>query len=310
MSLEKIFYQEKGLFLQSLHPLSALSFIGVQLVLALVFSNPLFLLGMLLVSGLAIWAADGLAAWESYIKIALYMCLMVMIINPVLAQSGQTVLWQGPPLPLLGRLAVTLEAVYFAAAMSVRLLVIMSIFCLYNLIVHPDKALNFFSRFAGQVALVIFLTIRMFPVLAREMENIRNAQQLRGVDFNKGSLKEKFVKHSRLIGILLAKSLEDSLETAESMEARAFGSGRRTCYNRNLWRPRDVIILSCSMCAATAGIWGRVHGFGSYSFYPVLDNLISGPGTAAVLIIVLFSLTIPLLTGWGWHHWPYLRSKI
>jgi len=307
---EKILYQEKGLFLQSLHPLAALSYLGVLLLLALIFSNPLYLLGMLLVTGLAIWAADGLAAWESYIKIAFYMVILVMIINPILAHSGQTVLWQGPRIPLLGRPAVTLESVSFAAAMSIRLLDIISIFCLYNLIVHPDKALNFFSRFAGKAVLVISLAVRLFPVMAGEMENIRGMQQMRGVDFSKGSLRERFIKHSRLIGILLVKSLEDSLETAESMHARAFGSGRRTYYSRNLWRPRDVIVLSCSMCAAAAGIWGVLHGFGGYSFYPALGCLINGAGTAAVLIIVLISSTIPLLAGWGWSHWHYLQSKI
>ncbi|MFZ5652129.1 MAG: energy-coupling factor transporter transmembrane component T [Bacillota bacterium] len=308
--LDKFFYREKGLFLQSLHPLAVLAYLGTLLVLSLAFTNPLYLLGILLVVALAIWAADGLDAWEGYLKIALFMTVMIMIINPLVVHAGQTVIWQGPRVPVFGRLTISLEAICYGAAMGVRLLDIISVFCLYNLIVHPDKALNLFSRFAGRSVLIISLATRMFPAMVRDLENIRGVQQMRGVDFNRGTLKEKVRKYSVLVNILLLSSLEDSLEIAESMQARAFGSGPRTCYARNLWRPRDVLCLSGSVGAMGVGIWGLLHGFGDYNYYPQLDYLISGPGTVAVLLIVLFSLSIPVLIGWGCGRWHYLKSKI
>lgn len=306
----KLFYQEKGLFLQSLHPLAAFVYLGTLLVLSLIFAHPLYLLGILLVTVLALREADGLETWESYLKMALFMMVPVMIINPLVVYAGQTVIWQGPRIPVLGRLSVSLEAVCYGAVMGVRLLDIISVFCLYNLIVHPDKALNLFSRPAGKSVLVIALATRMFPALVRDMENIRSVQQMRGVDFNSGSLREKVWKYAALINILLLSSLEDSLAIAESMQARAFGSGPRTCYDRNLWRPRDIIFLTGGVAALGAGIWGLLHGFGSYTFYPQTDYLIKGPGTVAVLLAVLFSLSIPLVIGWGCGRWHYLMSKI
>ncbi|MFZ5634068.1 MAG: energy-coupling factor transporter transmembrane component T [Bacillota bacterium] len=308
--LDRLFYKEKGLFLQSLHPLAALAYLGALLVLALAFTNPLYLLGILLVVALAVRAADGLEAWEGYLKIALFMMVLVIIINPLVVHAGKTIIWQGPRIPVFGRLTVSLEAICYGAAMSVRLLDIISVFCLYNLIVHPDKALNLFSRFAGRSVLVVSLATRMFPAMVRELERIRGVQQMRGVDFNNGSARERVSKYASLINILLLSSLEDSLEIAGSMQARAFGSGPRTCYSRNLWRPRDVLILSGSACALAAGIWGLLHGFGVYTFYPQLGYLISGPGTVAVLLMVLFCLSMPLIIGWGWRRWPYLKSKI
>ncbi|MCL6610352.1 MAG: energy-coupling factor transporter transmembrane protein EcfT [Peptococcaceae bacterium] len=307
---DKLFYREKGLFLQSLHPLAAFVYLGTLLVLALAFANPLYLLGILLVVALAVREADGLEAWEGYLKIALFMMVPVMIINPLVVHAGKTVLWEGPRIPVFGRLTVSLEAVCYGAAMSVRLLDIISVFCLYNLIVHPDRALNLFSRFAGRSVLVVSLAARMFPVMVRELERIRGVQQMRGVDFNSGSARERIKKYSSLINILLLSSLEGSLEIAESMQARAYGSGPRTCYSRNPWRPRDALCLSASACALVAGIWGLLNGFGGYTFYPQLDCLISGPGTVAVLLIVLFSLSVPVMAGWGWRRCHYLKSKI
>ena len=308
--LDKLFYQEKGLFLQSLHPLAAVTYLGTLLVLSLAFNNPLYLCGILLVVLLTIWTADGWEAWENYLKISLPMILLIILINPLMIRAGKTVLWYGPQVPILGRLTISLEAIYYGAAMSVRLLDIISLFCLYNLIVHPDKALNLFSRIAGKSTLVISLTTRLFPAMVRELENIRGVQQLRGIDFKQGTVKEKVKKYSSLISILLMSSLEDSQEIAESMQARAFGSGPRSRYSRNLLRPRDILCLSGSSLALGVSIWGVLHGFGSYTFYPQMDYLINGTGTVAVLVAVLLSLSVPAMLSWGWRYCPCIKSKI
>lgn len=308
--LNKLFYEEKGLLLQSLHPLAALVYLGTLLVLALSFDNPLYLAGLLLVMVLGIWAAEGLETWETYFKMSLFMMVPVMIINPLMARAGETIIWHGPLVPVLGRLNISLEAICYGAVMSLRLLDIITVFCLYNLILHPDKALNFFSRFAGKSALVISLATRMFPAMARGLENIRDVQRMRGVDFNSGSLRERFNKYSSIINILLLSSLEDSLDIAESMRARAYGGGPRSCYSRNLWRPRDIICLGGCACALGAGIWGMLHGFCSFTFYPLLGYLIEGKETVAVLIIVLTGLSFPVLLNWGWRHCRYIKPKI
>lgn len=308
--LKKLFYEEKGLFFQSLHPLPALVYLGALLILALAFSHPLYLAGLLLVLGLAIWAAEGLEAWENYLKIGLAMMLVVIVINPLMVRAGQTVLWHGPSLPAFGRLNISLEAIYYGIAMSVRLLNVISVFCLYNLIVHPDKILNLLSRCAGKSALIISIATRMFPAMVTRFENIKDVQQLRGINFRQGPLKEKVRKSSALVNILILSSLEDSLEIAESMQARAFGSGPRSCYRRHPWRPRDTICLLSSSVALGTGLGGLFSGFGAYTYYPQMAPLFGNPGTLVVLAGVLFTLSIPAILSWGWHRCPYLKSKI
>lgn len=296
--------------MQSLHPLAALAYLGTLLVLALVFTNPLYLVGLLFVVVLAIGAADGLAAWEGYLKMGLAMMVLVMVVNPLVVRAGETIIWYGPRVPVWGRLTISLEAVYYGAAMSVRLLDVISVFCLYNLLVHPDKALNLFSRLAWRSTLVISLATRMFPAMVRELANIREVQQMRGVNFNQGKLGEKVKKHASLINILLLSSLEDSLEIAESMQARAFGCGHRTCYSRDLFRPRDALCLAGSALALGAGVFGLLHGYGVFTYYPRLGYLLQGPETLVILLVVLFSLSIPVVLSWGWRYWPCLKSKI
>lgn len=308
--IQQFFYQEKGLFLQNLHPAAAFFYIAVLLVLALTFSHPLYLAGILLVTALTIWAADGLATWEGYLKIAMGMVLLIMIINPLVVHVGQTVLWQGPRLPVLGRLTITMEAICYGAAMGVRLLSIISIFCLYNLIVHPDRLLFLFSRFARKSALVLSLATRLFPVMVATMNSIREVQQLRGVDFQKGTLRERAGKYAALFNILLVSSLEGSLQMAEAMQARAFGSGPRSCYRRDFFRPRDGLCLAGSLFSLTLAICGVFHGFGTYTYYPQLGYLFDGSAAVLVLVAVLAGLSLPAVLSWGWQRCHYLKSKI
>ncbi|MDN5344641.1 MAG: energy-coupling factor transport system permease protein [Clostridia bacterium] len=307
---EQFFYQEKGLFLQSLHPAAALTYLGVLLVLALIFTNPLYLLGLLLVVVLAIIAAQGMATWEVYFRLSLGMMVLVIIINPLVVHAGETIIWWGPRLPVFGPLTVSLEAICYGAAMSVRLLTIISVFCLYNLIIHPDKALSLLARLASRSALVLSLATRMFPAMMRQLENIREVQVMRGVDFNAGTLKERLPKYASLINILLLSSLEDSLEIAEAMQARAFGSGRRTCYRRDTWRPRDSLCLGGSILALVVAFYGQLTGASTFIYYPQLSYLLNSRMTIILLIIMLLALSVPVFMSWGWRRCLYFKARI
>ncbi|NLW07465.1 MAG: energy-coupling factor transporter transmembrane protein EcfT [Clostridia bacterium] len=306
----RLFYQEKGFFLQSLHPVTILIYLGVLFALALIFTNPLYLLGMLLVITLSIWSVEGLESLAVYLKIGLGMAVAVVIINSLTAHLGVTVIWRGPELPLFGRISICLEAICYGAMMSVRLLAIMAIFCLYNLIMHPDKILAILARFAFKSALVISLATRMFPALLKQLDNIREVQSLRGVDFNRGSLVDKLRHYLSLVEILLLTSLEDAFEIAEAMQARAFGSGKRSVYRRDFFRPRDYICLAASFAALILAAWGQAKGYSTFAYYPRLDHLIKGPATLVILFLLILSLSVPVLLSWGWQHCLYIKSRI
>ncbi|MDD4169740.1 MAG: energy-coupling factor transporter transmembrane component T [Desulfotomaculaceae bacterium] len=307
---QNFFYQEKGLFLQSLHPAASLTLIAAFFLLALCFSHPLYLLGLLLVILFSLWAADGLAAWESYLKAVLWLGLLIMLINALVNHSGSTILWRSPALPLLGQLSVSMEAISYGAAMGVRLLDVVSAFCLFNLIVHPDRFFSLFSTFARKSSLVVSLATRLFPLLLATLGQIREAQQLRGVDFSRGSLRERTVKNAALFNILLLSALEDSLQMAEAMQARAFGSGPRSRYRRDLFRPRDGICLAGVGFSLVAAAYNLARDLGSYTYFPQLGSLWGGNFSMIALAAVLLGLSLPALLSWGCNHWPYLKWKI
>jgi energy-coupling factor transport system permease protein len=166
------------------------------------------------------------------------------------------------------------------------------------------------SRCAHKPALVISLSTRLLPVLAASLNNIREAQQLRGVDFSDGSLKKRVGRYTAMLNVLMISSLEDSLQIAEAMQARAFGSGPRSIYRRDLFRPRDGLCLAGSIFSLGAAVYGIINALGSYTFFPQLGSLFSNAASLPALGAVLSGLTLPALLSWGWNRCRYLKLKI
>ncbi|MEW6229821.1 MAG: energy-coupling factor transporter transmembrane component T [Bacillota bacterium] len=307
---ESVLHHDSNPFLEKLHPAAALSYLAVLLVTAMSMDHPLFLVGMLALLGLTALSLGGWDLWNSFLKLGLGMSVLVMLVNPLMVRAGENILWHGPRAPVIGPLNVSLEAVCYGAAMSVKLLDIVGIFCLYILMVHPDRMLDLFSRMAFRSALVSCLAARMFPTMTRRLEDIRRIQELRGVDFSRGRLTERARSYAGLVDALLLSSLEDSMEIAEAMEARAFNSGRRSSYRPNPWRPRDTFCFAGSAIALGLFVYGSAEGFLRYSYYPSLDVVAKGWETPALLIAVFLFMSVPAVMNWGWSRWPYLRAKV
>lgn len=301
-------YREKDTLLHKLHPLTAVTYITAMIILSLLFFHPVYLLGLFLAVGTAIAVSGNLREWKPYLLVGLGIAVLIILVNAVFVRAGSTVLLHGPRVPGLGNIKVTLEAVCFGAAMGLRLLVIISAFCYYTHTVHPDKIMGLCSRFGSKSVLAVTLSTRLFPLLVRDAFRIAEVQRCRGVRLDTGSRWQRLKNRLPIINVLLLSSLERSLQVAESMQARGYGSGKRTYYSRHLWRPRDFLILLAVVVSLTCGIMASLKGWAGYTYYPRLEEFCLNDFKLAAVIII--TLTVPALLGWGWKKWPVLRLKI
>jgi energy-coupling factor transport system permease protein len=300
-------YIEKDNLIYKLHPVTMLSFTGAVFVLSLVLSNPVYLLGLFLAAAAIIAAAQVLNEWKIYLKYSLILTAFIIGINALVMHLGDTVLFSFK-LPLTGELNITLEALAFGAGMSIRLLIIISVFCLYTYAVHPDKMLKIFSKGGSSSVLVIILSTRLFPLLLKDYYRITEVQRCRGVKFDTGKWHEKIKNLLPIVSVLLVSCLERSLQLAESMCARGYGSGTKTSYSRELWRPRDYVILAGITAGLAVGIYSALKGWSGYSYYPRLSAIT--PREIVLTAAMTLTLIVPAILNWGWKKWPLLRSKI
>ncbi|MGI6488076.1 MAG: energy-coupling factor transporter transmembrane protein EcfT [Syntrophomonadaceae bacterium] len=300
-------YREKDSLIHRLHPAVVVALAASIFILSLVFSHLLYLLGLLLAVGAVIAAAGILAEWGSYLKFSIPLVLLIMLVNGLLVQMGDTVL-VAAALPGLGTVKITLEALTYGAGMGLRLLVVISAFALYTHAVHPDKMLGLLGGRGSKSILAATLATRLFPLIIEDFRRITEVQRCRGVRFQEGNWRERVRKWVPVAGVLLTSSLEQSLRLAAAMYVRGYGSGPRSRYHRELFRPRDYLVLLATTGGLAAGIWAALQGWSSYTYYPRLVGF--RPEEIKMASVVTLALALPAILSWGWKKWPCLRSKI
>lgn len=291
-----------------LHPVSVLSYTAVIIILAMLSFHPLYLLLQLVSLGVIIICSQNAAEWKLYLKISMWMAIPIIIINTLFNHAGVSSILLVSGIPIVDTINISLEALLFGLVMSLRLLVVMSAFCLITYTIHPDKVLQLASRWGKISALTIALSVRLVPLMASDLKRITQVQRCRGLRLETGGLWLRIKNSIPVISILVSSSLERSWQMAESMDARGFGTGIRTQYSREIWRPRDSLVLGAALVALLTGMTASWYGWSAYTYYPKLEGFkIEGSLIALILMLLLM---FPAFLEWGYRRWPVLQSKI
>ena len=179
---------------------------------------------------------------------AIPIMLLGAVINPLFSHEGITILTylpSGNPL--------TLEAFYYGFAAAAMLMAVIIHFTSYNEIMTSDKFIYLFGRIIPSLSLVISMTLRFVPTFLARLREIKTVQKTLGVTMSEGSLIKRVRSATKILSILITWSLENAVETADSMKSRGYGLSGRTAYSIFRFEKRDLIALLW-MCALTLTI--------------------------------------------------------
>lgn len=175
--------------------------------------------------------------------------LVLFVFSPLVARYGGVVYWDGPSIPVIGRLDVTSEEVSEALFQGLRLAAVGLAFAAYALLLDQDRLLLAGGRLRRSV-LAVALATRLVPTLERDAAGFVEALRGRGVAV------EGLRGRARLLSPLVAGSLERSLNLAESMEARGFGRPGRTRAPSPAWTSLDRLVLAGAALVVLGGaLW-------------------------------------------------------
>jgi len=175
--------------------------------------------------------------------------LALFLFSPLVARYGGVVYWEGPSIPVLGRLDVTSEELSEALFQGLRLAAVGLAFAAYALLLDLDRLLLAGGRLRRSV-LAVALATRLVPTLERDAAGFVEALRGRGVAV--GGVRGR----ARLLSPLVAGSLERSLNLAESMEARGFGRPGRTRAPAPPWSSLDRLGLAGAALVVLVGaLW-------------------------------------------------------
>jgi energy-coupling factor transport system permease protein len=298
--MPELSYRDRDSLIHALSPLVKLAWGGGLVVLSLIFSHPIYIL-ILFLSIIPLVKLAGVGReWASTLKLALWLGLSIIVINALFSYHGDHVLLAAPfRLPAVGQPVITLEAIVYGAVMALKLAVIISVFSLINLTVHPDDimAVLLKMRLPYKSVLVTSLSTRFVPCLVEDIGRISDGYRTRGVQLDAGGWFKKVKNRAKITTALLANSLDRSVQVAEAMEARAFGSGQKRVFYKEINISKiDAVALGVGLLPLATGIAVRVMGFGDYQYYPRLAS--TGAGSwewvISVIMLLLLAAIVPL----------------
>lgn len=163
--------------------------------------------------------------------------IIVAFVNPAFNHYGVT------PLFYLKTGAVTLEAVIYGVVLACNLFIIILWFTCYNQVMTSDKFIYLFGRIIPALSLVLSMALRFVPKFINQIKEIRNGQKAVGRDVKNGKFLNKIKYGIKIMSILITWSLENAIDTSDSMKARGYGLRGRTAFSIYRIDKRDRIML-------------------------------------------------------------------
>ncbi|MCC3373836.1 energy-coupling factor transporter transmembrane component T [Cohnella sp. REN36] len=282
----------EGFGFRSLHPVVLLVYYAGGLTFGMLLFHPLVLLAGLAGAILANVALDRAASLRRWALPMLVGAAFVLIVNPLLSHRGRTVLayW--------GDIPITLESVVYGATMAIMLANVLTLCVTYRLVLTEQKFLYLFARLLPKTALVAMMATGLIPRLRRRLGDLALVQRTRGISVTEGGLGHRVRSGARLLHTLLAWSLEDALQTADSMQARGYGTGERSAYSSYRFRARDGLALGVLAATGAALFAGWAGGWGLLAVYPRLEPVSLSGGDGWVALGYFIYIAMPL--GWEW----------
>lgn len=251
----------------SVHPVTSFSYYAGVITFGMLLFHPVFLLTSLAaITVIIVIHGEG----KRLIKLLPYYVLMgglVAVLNPLFSHRGRHILFYFMDQP------ITLEAILYGVTMMLSLLCILLAFVSFQQIVTTEKWMYLFSRVAPRTALLTSMSIRFVPLFLRRLDQITTVQRIKGVSILEGSLKKRSKDGMLLVRVLLTWSLEEALQTADSMKARGYGAAKRSSYVIYRMDRRDWYVLLFLGAMALVCIWGWMQGFGVLTIYPRLETM-------------------------------------
>ena len=220
------------------HPFVNLIYFTLTIGFSMTINHPLAQLISLVCAIVYVVSMQGRKSVGFLLKFCLPLMLLTAIINPVFNHEGQTILLyfsNGNPL--------TLESILYGVSSGCMMITLLLWFSAFSSVMTTDKLIYLFGRIIPALSLVLSMTLRFVPRFKMQMKNVADAQRCIGKDVSSTSLLNRTKTAITIVSVMITWSLENAIETADSMKSRGYGLKGRTAFSVYRFEGRDKYAL-------------------------------------------------------------------
>lgn len=286
------------------HPLINFIYFTAVIVFSMIFVHPICLVTSLLCSVMYSIILNGKKALK-FIVMLLPLMLISALINPAFNHEGVTViayLPSGNPL--------TLESILYGIVAASMIATVICWFSCFNKIMTSDKFIYLFGRIIPSLSLILSMTFRFVPKFKEQIQEVSNAQKSMGRDTSEGSVFARVKNSIRILSAVITWSLENAIDTSDSMKSRGYGLTGRTAYSNYVFDKRDVtalIYLAVTIIYFLIGaLLGKIH----YRYFPSMRGTYMSFYSTSIFISYIMICIMPIIIEiWEEFKWRKLKSK-
>ncbi|MBR7091881.1 MAG: hypothetical protein IKI50_01690 [Clostridia bacterium] len=265
------------------HPLILLLFFAAAALPVWFFSSPV----ITLLSLAAVLPLTGREGKQFHLWMLLLLAAAVCV-NGLVSHRGQTVLlfWNDHPL--------TAEALLYGLHAGAALVATLYWCRLFSRTMTADKWLYLLGSTLPKTALLLSGALRFFPLFAGQHKKIRLAQQGIGL-YKENSLLDKIRAEAHVFSALITWGLENGVVTADSMQARGYGTGSCTRYAPVRFTRADAALLPMILLPSAAAAVPAATGALQTAWYPLFSGVPLGAGAWVAYAAYAAVLLLPYL---------------
>lgn len=265
------------------HPLAWCAWATAALAAAFIDRNPFLQVLLLLVLINVFLPYRGRRRISTW-RLGLALAVVPILFSVALSRFGDHVLFTLPGIPIIGG-RWTLDAVAYGASTGAALLLTVAVFAVLQTTVRSADLVAILPRPLYRAGTTVALALAFAPKTIASLASIREARQLRGQ-------RAGWRSAPQLLLPLLLTTLERALQYGESLDARGFGSRRRSRYRPLPWTIPDLVVLVASLAAIAATVLRPAQPYDPYT--NLLPNAPAIESLVAVLLLAIPAITASL----------------
>jgi energy-coupling factor transport system permease protein len=234
----------------------------------------------------------------------LLLFLLLGLLNPIFHHNGTTVLFVVNDNP------ITTEALAYGFTSATMVVSVIYWFRGFSTLMTSDKLLYVFGKISPKFSLMLSMALRYIPLFANKFRQIKAARKALGL-YRQDNIPDTLKSNLKAFVALGGWSLENGIVTADSMEARGYGSGRRSFFSRYSFKKKDLIAVTVTLLPVLAVIGIKLSGSLDFVFYPEMSGKLLNKGALWAYACYTGLMMLPLISDAAEREkWKSLRSKI
>ena len=272
----------KGLF-ATYHPVVCMLFFLAVVCFTFSTTQPVYVVLNCIFSSAYLVFLRGARPFLRSLAVFIPMVVFIGLLNSLFNAAGATLLWRWGPF------SITMEGILFGMAVGGMLVSVLLWFACYNEVMTEDKFTYLFGKAAPTLSLMVSMVSRWIPRMISRGHSVHDSQEalIGGYDSSRSG---KMKRGLRMATVLAGLGMEDSVQTADSMCARGYGSSKRTSYARYKWHVREYAVLIALIALVAVNVVLLVTGAGAFKYYPRVSAIepLWGYATYALMLLLPF----------------------